>query len=210
MSRFIKFSFFVLLLIICYRKSITLYYEERIPQWRKVQSVESRLTDDVVNIRYITRKGERVYENSNENASIALNSSKDVSFYYKIYGSNKMEDKIIETQNLSGMPNLGLSNKFVQYEYFRNYIKYNNEKFLIEDDFDFDDSDSSNAFLRPLSEILDYKLYFYRKDFLHTILFILKQFIPIIIIFTAIAIAYHRIIIYISSVERPPHNLHSK
>jgi hypothetical protein len=112
-----------------------------------------------------------------------------------------MEDKIIETQNLSGMPNLGLSNKFVQYEFFRNYIKYNNEKFLIEDDFDFDDRDNSNAFLRPLTEILDYKLYFYRKDFLNTIFFILKQFLPIIIIFTSIAIAYHRITVYISSVR---------
>jgi hypothetical protein len=201
MSRFIKFLFFVTLLIICYKKSISLSYDKRIPQWRKIQSVESRLTDDVINIRYITRKSERVYENSSENASIALNSSKDVSFYNRIYGSNKMEDKIIETQNLSGMPNLGLSNKFVQYEFFRNYIKYNNEKFLIEDDFDFDDRDNSNAFLRPLTEILDYKLYFYRKDFLNTIFFILKQFLPIIIIFTSIAIAYHRITVYISSVR---------
>jgi hypothetical protein len=187
----------VILLIICYKKSISLSYDKRIPQWRKIQSVESRLTDDVINIRYITRKGERVYENSGENASIALNSSKDVSFYNSIYGSNKMEDKIIETQNLSGMPNLGLSNKFVEYEFFRNYIKYNNEKFLIADDFD--DTDNSNEFLRPLSEILDYKLYFHRKDFLNTIFFILKQFLPIIIIFTVIAIAYHRIIVYTSN-----------
>ena len=192
--RLLKIIFLFSFALACYNKYLFLFYDNSIPQWKEVESVKNRLTSDVKLISEIKENWERVAQKNDSDKTTHLNSNDD-SLYANLYGSTELGDKISEIQKLTGVTDLRLSGKKVSIDYFSNYIKTNNVNILLVDNyFSFD-----SFFLRPFTEIYEYELFFYKKDPIDTAVYISKNFLIIVFIFSAIAYAYHRFIFFIAS-----------
>jgi hypothetical protein len=183
--------------------------DKMLPQWKLVESVDSRLSNKLTRLTDLKKYGEEIESNYSDDSDDVphweLNATSD-DFFYDVYGALNMHEKIenlilqIKIRGLN--PFFQIDRSDVSLDEFKNYILSNKVNYVILDSY------LNNAekiyFLRPFEEIFSFedKLFFYKTSFLATITYSIPYIllpIPFVLFaFSLFILFYYKIVLYIA------------
>jgi hypothetical protein len=181
--------------------------DKMLPQWKVVESVDSRLSNKLTRLTDLKKYGEEIESNYSDASDDVphwdLNRLSEDSFD-DAYGALNMHEQIenlILQNKIRGLnPVFQIDRSDVSIDEFKKHVFYNKINYIL---LDFYLKDSEKVyFLRPLKEIYRNKLFFYKTDFWATVIYSIPYIllpVPFVLfVFSLFVIIYYKIILYIA------------
>jgi hypothetical protein len=181
--------------------------DKMLPQWKLVESVDSRLSNNLTRLTDLKKYGEEIESNYSDDSDDVphwdLNIISDDSFddAYGALNMHEQIEKLILQNKIRGLnPVFQIDRSDVSIDEFKKHVFSNKINYIL---LDFYLKDSEKVyFLRPVKEIYRDKLFFYKTSFIATITYSIPYIllpIPFVLFaFSLFILFYYKIVLYIA------------